>query len=119
MVEPEGSRVSAPCWRSRLVAEGQVVTLPPALVVLRPAWGLAVDLTEPMPVGSTWGVTVALVVLARSVRPVVAVARVRVLVVPVAPGVVSAVAAVAVARGMALQAALLTAALGVPDSLAF
>ncbi|KPZ33431.1 hypothetical protein AN901_203810 [Pseudomonas syringae pv. theae] len=96
-----------------------MVTLPPALVVLRPAWGLAVDLTEPMPVGSTWGVTVALVVLARSVRPVVAVARVRVLVVPVAPGVVSAVAAVAVARGMALQAALLTAALGVPDSLAF
>lgn len=96
-----------------------MVTLPPALVVLRPAWGLAVDLTEPMPVGSTWVVTAALVVLARSVRPVVAVAPERVLVVLVVPGVVLAVAAVAVARGMALQAALLTAALGVPDSLAF
>ncbi|RMU39738.1 hypothetical protein ALP30_02761 [Pseudomonas syringae pv. primulae] len=102
-----------------MVAEGRVVTSRPALVVLRPVWGLAVDLTEPMPVGSTWVVTAALVVLARSVRPVVAVAPVRVLVVPVAPVVVLAVAAVAVARGMALQAVLLTVALGVPDSLAF
>jgi len=119
MVEPAGSRVSAPCWGSRLVAEGQEVTLPPALVVLRAAWGLAVDLTEPMPVGSPWVVTAALVVLARSVRPVVAVARVRVLVVPVVLVVVLAVAAVAVVRGMAPVAALLTVALGVPDFLAF
>lgn len=96
-----------------------MVTLLPALVVLRPAWGLAVVLTEPMPVGSTWGVTAALVVLARLVRPVVAVAPVRVLVVPVVPEVVLAAVAVAVARGMAPQAARLTVAQGVPDSLAF
>ncbi|RMU41296.1 hypothetical protein ALP32_01119, partial [Pseudomonas avellanae] len=93
--------------------------LPPAPVGLRPAWGLAVGLTGPMPVGSTLVVTAALVVLARSVRPVVADAPVRVVAVSLVPGLVLVLAAVAVVRGMAPQAVLLTVALGVPDSLAF